>query len=358
MTNQYTKDDTIFVQIASYRDPELQHTLQDLFQKAKKPANIFVGICHQYDMKGEEDKHLFEVPFPRQEQLRIDEVDYRKSEGCCWARNRVQKLWKNEKWTLMIDSHMRFEDGWDEMCVAALKKLINCGVEKPILSHYPPGYDTVIESNGQCTTVYDSWLCRMRPEFRLFDNGNIPDLAQPPTIDYNHNFPLITPVVGACFLFSKSCLNQEVIYDKHIYFSGEEISMSVRLWTSGYTIFCPNKIIVYHLWLTGKDKNGNKFQDSNKHKKYSALPNRLEQISYARTKELFNTLKTNDPDALKEINQYGLGKSRALKDYARFSGIDFRKKETREHTKQGIFEEWQEVSKTKNLKNIFGRING
>ena len=31
----YTKDDTIFVQIASYRDPELQWTLKDLFEKAK-----------------------------------------------------------------------------------------------------------------------------------------------------------------------------------------------------------------------------------------------------------------------------------------------------------------------------------
>ena len=87
--NDYTSEDTIFVQIASYRDPELQWTLKDLFEKAKRPENIFVGICHQYDMKGDEDKHLFEIPFSHPEQLRIDNVDYRESQGCCWARNRV-----------------------------------------------------------------------------------------------------------------------------------------------------------------------------------------------------------------------------------------------------------------------------
>ena len=106
--NDYTSEDTIFVQIASYRDPELQWTLKDLFEKAKRPENIFVGICHQYDMKGDEDKHLFEIPFSHPEQLRIDNVDYRESQGCCWARNRVQKLWKGEKYTFIIDAHTWF----------------------------------------------------------------------------------------------------------------------------------------------------------------------------------------------------------------------------------------------------------
>ena len=36
---EYAKEDTIFVQIASYRDPELQWTLKDLFEKAKRINN-------------------------------------------------------------------------------------------------------------------------------------------------------------------------------------------------------------------------------------------------------------------------------------------------------------------------------
>ena len=43
---EYNKDDTIFVQIASYRDPELQWTIKDLFDKAKRPENIF-GLSYK-----------------------------------------------------------------------------------------------------------------------------------------------------------------------------------------------------------------------------------------------------------------------------------------------------------------------
>ena len=39
---------TIFVQIASYRDPDLKNTLQSMIDNAKYPKNLVVGICRQY----------------------------------------------------------------------------------------------------------------------------------------------------------------------------------------------------------------------------------------------------------------------------------------------------------------------
>ena len=38
----------IFVQIASYRDPELINTLKSMIETAKKPKNLRIGICRQY----------------------------------------------------------------------------------------------------------------------------------------------------------------------------------------------------------------------------------------------------------------------------------------------------------------------
>jgi hypothetical protein len=35
----------IFVQIASYRDPELVPTIKDCISKAKNPENLVFGIC-------------------------------------------------------------------------------------------------------------------------------------------------------------------------------------------------------------------------------------------------------------------------------------------------------------------------
>ena len=339
-------EDTIFVQIASYRDPELQWTLKDLFEKAKRPENIFVGICHQYDMKGDEDKHLFEIPFSYPKQLRIDEVDYRDSQGCCWARNRVQKLWKGEKWTLMIDSHMRFEKDWDEILVKNYKNNLDFN---SIISSYPPGFDYDLNDN----IIYNYWLCRMRPTFKNSpDNGQIINFGQPPNIvRYEKINKLINCSIGCGFIFScSSILN--INYDRYLYFMGEEISLAVRFWTNGYNIYCPNFTSVFHLYNTERSKSGC-FQDPNKNKKDNPNKDKKDYISFSRVKHLLNTKKTNDPEVLENIKEYGLGDKRTLRDYERFSGVDFRRKITREHTKQGIFEEWQEVAKISDVKNVF-----
>ena len=49
------KTDTIFIQIASYRDPELLPTLKDLFDKATYPDNLRVCVAWQHDLNDEWD---------------------------------------------------------------------------------------------------------------------------------------------------------------------------------------------------------------------------------------------------------------------------------------------------------------
>ena len=38
---------TIFVSIASFRDPDCKETLKSLFTNAKHPERVYVGICEQ-----------------------------------------------------------------------------------------------------------------------------------------------------------------------------------------------------------------------------------------------------------------------------------------------------------------------
>jgi hypothetical protein len=47
------KGKTIFIQIASYRDPELRPTLKDLFDKADEPDTLHVCICWQHKEEDE-----------------------------------------------------------------------------------------------------------------------------------------------------------------------------------------------------------------------------------------------------------------------------------------------------------------
>ena len=120
--------DTIFVQIASYRDPELLPTLDDLFDKASKPDNLKVCIAWQHN---KEDKWDNLDKYKNDDRVIIDDIDYKESLGVCWARNRVQQHYNGEKYTLQLDSHHRFAKGWDKTLIHMLVGLQKDGFEKP-----------------------------------------------------------------------------------------------------------------------------------------------------------------------------------------------------------------------------------
>ena len=93
------KNETIFVNIASYRDPELVPTIKDCLEKAKYPERLRFGICWQHNPEDEWD-NLDE--FKNDSRFRIDDVHFQEAKGVCWARNRTQKLWVKEKYTLQL----------------------------------------------------------------------------------------------------------------------------------------------------------------------------------------------------------------------------------------------------------------
>ena len=101
---------TIFVQIASYRDPQLIPTIDDMLDNAKYPENLRIGICHQYHP---DDKFSNLTKYRLDDRFRITDVLYSDSRGACWVRNQIQQVYSGETYTLQIDSHMRFEENFD-----------------------------------------------------------------------------------------------------------------------------------------------------------------------------------------------------------------------------------------------------
>ena len=323
--NDYTSEDTIFVQIASYRDPELQCTLKDLFEKAKRPENIFVGICHQYDMKGDEDKHLFEIPFSHPEQLRIDNVDYRESQGCCWARNRVQKLWKGEKYTFIIDAHTRFVKNWDEQIVKIQKKI----GDKSILTQWAPNYN---KATNQCESK--------------IGNGELGVCCSRTTIYHNDNINQLSMAVCLHFCFGKSKIIS--FSPIPILQSSDELIFSFFCWLQGANIFVCKDHIINHYCPNDQEKKDVKSKTINR--TYNRNIDKIFDF-------IFERKQIKDQNIIQivnnHINHIHFDSCRNLRDYERFSGANFKLNTLREHCKYGIFEEWQEVSKIKNIKNIF-----
>ena len=229
--------DTIFVQIASYRDPELLPTLDDLFDKASKPDNLKVCIAWQHN---KEDKWDNLDKYKNDDRVIIDDIDYKESLGVCWARNRVQQHYNGEKYTLQLDSHHRFAKGWDKTLIHMLVGLQKDGFEKPLLTGYIPSYNP---TNDPAERVHTPW----KMDFHKF----IPEGAVFFLPAYMDNFKELTGPIrarfySAHFAFTVGEFANEVQHDPSFYFHGEEITIAVRAYTHGYDLFHPHKVVAWH----------------------------------------------------------------------------------------------------------------
>jgi hypothetical protein len=105
---------------------------------AKSPENLRIGIARQFHP---EDKFDDLTEYENDDRFRILNIPHEESTGVCWARNQVQQLYKNEEYTLQIDSHMRFEKNWDETLINMIKELQEKGYKKPLLTGYVSSFD-------------------------------------------------------------------------------------------------------------------------------------------------------------------------------------------------------------------------
>jgi hypothetical protein len=84
---------TIFISIASYRDPQLLSTLRDCISKADNPINLRFGIAWQHNI---EDKWDTLDEFQFDSRFTIIDIPYNESKGTCWARNLIQQQYQGE----------------------------------------------------------------------------------------------------------------------------------------------------------------------------------------------------------------------------------------------------------------------
>lgn len=293
---------TIFVSIASYRDPDCKNTVRDLFEKASFPERVVIGICLQI-VPGEDNDCLVSTEYSRR--LRLIEVHASESLGACWARSRIQELWRGEDYFFQVDSHMRFVSGWDEKLISMLGK---CAGKKPVLSTYP------LEFTPPDKFAPDK-LVKSRPK-GFDEHGVLTQNSELSALDKAPKRPAPSPFISAGMLFTSGQVVKEVPYDPYLYFTGEEITMGARLWTSGWEVYCPNKVIAYHNYSTQTARPRHWVDQTD----WGVLGQR----SRRRIRHILGIETSSDCDELVEIEHYGLGSVHTLSEYEAFSGLDFK----------------------------------
>jgi glycosyltransferase involved in cell wall biosynthesis len=295
----------IFIQIASYRDPELKPTIKSCLENAKNPNNLIFGICRQYHP---DDKFDDLSEFEKDDRFKVLNIPYQESLGVCWARNQVQQLYNEEEYTLQIDSHMRFEKDWDETLIGMIKQLQELGIPKPLLTGYVPSYDPNNDPEGR---VRVPW----RMVFDKFTSDGIVTFLPEILPEWeNIHIPIPTRFYSAGFCFTLGDFVKEIQHNPKLYFYGEEITIAVRAFTYGYDLFHPHRVVLWHEYIR---KNKKKHWDDDK--KWSEK----NKISIFLVKRLFGI----DGEPMDEIgSKYGLGNIRTLREYEKFAGIVFQNK--------------------------------
>jgi hypothetical protein len=309
----------IFVSIASFRDPECQLTIKDMFEKADRPERIHLGLVCQYDPKF--DKDLFEVDPPRPGQVRELLFDWRESKGVCWARFLAQAMWRNEEYFLQIDSHMRFAKGWDTMLI---DELASCGSEKAVLASCAPPYLTPGD------LIQDVHPGIIRTDGFLEDGAlRFTGVWQGGKIEASHRMPFV--MAGA--LFSKAAMIQEVPYDPYQHFETEEVTYAMRLYTHGWDVFLAREQTVWHQF----QRNNTIKRRSAEGADFVAARDARSTRAYRRFNHISDHALSENPDVLRDLQLFDLGDKRSLAQYEDFAGLDFRRKRASEHAMRARF---------------------
>ena len=305
------KNGKIFIQIASYRDPELLNTIKDCIEKSDNSQNLVFGLCWQHSKDDKWDNLDEYLDDPR---FKIVDVDFNESKGACWARNSLQQQYDGEQYTFQLDSHHRFIEGWDTELINMLEGLIEKGHKKPLLTSYISSYNPENDPEGRVNVPWLMNFDRFIPEGAVF--------FLPATIP---NWETLTEPVparfySAHFAFSLGSFVEEVPHDPEYYFHGEEISIAVRAYTHGYDLFHPHKIIAWHEY-TRKGRTKQWDDDKTWGNKNSN--------SHLRNRKLF------EMDGLEKDIDFGIydfGTERTLEDYERYSGLSFKKRAVQQYT--------------------------
>jgi len=205
------KKNKIFIQIASYRDPQLLPTLRDCISKAKNPKNLVFGIAWQHSTEDAWD-NLDE--FKGDKRFRIVDINYKDSKGACWARNQLQQTYKDEEYTMQLDSHHRFVENWDEELINMIKLLQSKGYPKPLLTGYVSSFDPDNDPDGRVMQPWKMNFDRFIPEGAVF--------FLPATIDdyQSRTEPIPARFYSAHFAFTLGQFVKEVPHDPEYYFHG------------------------------------------------------------------------------------------------------------------------------------------
>lgn len=311
----------IFLHLPAYREPELIPTIKDALNNADNPDRLVFGICRQYNP---EDTFDNVDEFRNDKRFKIFDLHYTEAKGLPYARAIInEKLLTDEDFVLQLDSHHRFTKGWDTFLVEWYFKLKLEGYN-PILTGYLPLYSPFNDPEGRVQEPWQQEAASFYPHGTIFIRPvGIPDWEK-----LQKPFP--SRFMSGHFSFGPNQWAKEIKHDPDIYFSGEELNLTIRTFTHGYDLFHPHRVVIWH--ATMREERSGMLVWDDQHKRGDDMWWRQQDIGRAKIRQL---LRTEDNGY--DLTGYDIGDKRTIRDYEMYAGIHFKRKSFQKYTKENKF---------------------
>lgn len=232
---------SIFISVASYRDPDLVTTVRSLYDNADNSDDLVFGIVNQ-EQRGKHADFSW-----LGEQARVVNMHYKDAKGAGYARKIAMDLYDGEDFFFQVDAHMRFAKGWDTTLTDMYNWCVqDAGSHKVILSQFAAPF--IVGSDGKDYYIHNDPDFWEEPSWTSVVNtwagvwaGNrekIEDLST----------PVKTHTVLGALLFTHGDIVKEVPYDERISFMGEELCFAIRAWTRDWHLYAPNEMVAWHFY--------------------------------------------------------------------------------------------------------------
>jgi hypothetical protein len=324
----------ILIHLPAYREPELVPTIKSALENAEFPERLVFGICRQYNP---EDGFDNVDEFRDDKRFKIKDIPYLEAKGLPYARAVInEELLDDEEFVVQLDSHHRFSKNWDSTLIEWYNTLKADG-HNPLICGYLPYYNPFKDPEQRVQEPWLSEAASFYPHGTIF----IRPTGIPNWRELDKPFP--ARFLSGHFAFGPNKWAKDVKHDPNIFFSGEELNLSVRSFTHGYDLFHPHRTIIWH--ATMREERSGMLVWDDQSKRGESMWHTQQDIGRSRIRQLIGVEEGGH-----DLTGYELGTVRTVRDYEKYAGIHFKRKSFQKHTTMNLFppnpqfeteEEWE-----------------
>lgn len=302
-------NETIFMEIPAYKDPDLLNTINSALVQADHPERIHFGVCYQSDDMETLEK-LKTIP-----NLRYKHVPLAEAKGSCYARNLCQHMLEDETYIFQIDSHLRFCKHWDTLMIRDWKSFKD---PKAWISAYLVNLDEDMVTKPLDDPLYDNPLpsyvvspyrFRFAYDDNIFHNDHMLTMTMHEVGPDDCRVGNPAMLCAAHYVFGPASMDREVYFDTDMYFYGDETPMAIRRFTYGYRVYVPPYTYARHAYIRAT----------------RSFPEDAESIRKRNAEAIrFQTLVGTARKPV-DLGEFGLGNVYTLDELEKFTGVYFRK---------------------------------